>query len=286
MLSKLLKYDFKSVKRFGLPAVITLLVLTVISGPCAYYYLRGVNNVLEQGSEGAGAIAILGGLLLFLGFIALLYIAIIGVWVMLMVDFYKSTASDEAYLTFTLPVTSKQIIFSKVINSFFWNFVTALLAVAAGLALIVGLALGTIPSDEPVYTVGSAIEEVSDALYLGSNTEILAVVVLYILTFLIAFVTNSLSSFTAIFFGAIIAQKHKVLSAIGCMLGVFALNATVASTVQVITEISLQYSANSNFTDITPLIVTYAVLAVYQVGMAFLYYFILKHLMTKKLNLA
>ena len=111
MLQKLLKYNYKSVKRFGIPAVIALAVLIPTAGFGAYFLVRAIENATAKGDV-ASILGSIFGMLLLLAFVGVLYVALFGVVVAILVDFYKTTATDEAYLTFTLPVTPKQIILS------------------------------------------------------------------------------------------------------------------------------------------------------------------------------
>ena len=281
MLQKLLKYNYKSVKRFGIPAIIALAALIPVSGFAGYFVVRAIEKASEKG-DAAIALGSIFGVLLMLAFVGILYVAIFGVIVAIMVDFYKSTATDEAYLTFTLPVTPKQIILSKLINAWLWQVLTGLLAVLAGISLIVGLAVGVSSIAEPGYSIVPAeMPSVGDIV---DGVKFIALVVEYVVTLLIGLATTALACFTAIFFGSIISKKHKALSAIGCMLGVFALNGTVSGIVQTVTSTVLDVSVGGGYLD--AYVVTFAIIAVYQLGMAFVYYFILKHLMTNRLNLA
>lgn len=280
MLQKLLKYDFKALRRFGIPAIIALAALIPVSGVGAYFYIRWVEALAAKENEAATVISSATGILLFLGCIGILYVAMIGIFVMILVDFYRSTATDEAYLTFTLPVTPRQIIASKTINAFLWQFVIGLLAVAAGLSLVIGLAAGMSSAE----AVSGAIDEIPEYFYIDNmmTSKVVALVVIYILMTLVGVVSTTIANFTAIFFGSVIAKKHKVLSALGCMLGVYALNAMVGSIIQTVATV---VTIGPAFDMITPYIITYAVLTVFHIGMVFVYYFILKGLMTRRLNL-
>ena len=283
MLQKLLKYNYKSVKRFGIPAIIALAALIPVSGFAAFFIIRAIENATEKGDV-ASILGSIFGMLLLLAFVGVLYVALFGVVVAILVDFYKTTATDEAYLTFTLPVTPKQIILSKLINSWLWQVATGLLAILAVVSLVIGAFVGIASVTEPGYSVGSAFSEMPSLMDIMDEVKFIVLVVEYVVTLLIGVAATALASFTAIFFGSIISKKHKVLSAIGCMLGVFALNGTVSGIVQTVTSTVLDVSVGGNYID--AYVVTYAIMAVYQLGMAFVYYFILKHLMTNRLNLA
>ena len=72
-----------------------------------------------------------GIILLVLGFI----FVIMSPYIFLSVRFYKTTATREAYLTFTIPTDTKIILLGKFIVTFIWTTVTILLWLLAFIAL-------------------------------------------------------------------------------------------------------------------------------------------------------
>ena len=70
------------------------------------------------------------------------YVAIIGVslgiTIYFAVRYYKNMFTDEGYLTNTLPVSSHQLLLSKVITMFSWNIIS-ILAVAASVVIFMGM---------------------------------------------------------------------------------------------------------------------------------------------------
>lgn len=289
MLSKLLKYDFKSIKRFGLPAVIALAVLTLISGIGTYGYVKLMYQLAENENETAVSLFGIGGVLLLIAVITVIYAAVIGIYAVVMVDFYKFTATDEAYLTFTLPVKPQQIIFSKLINAYGWCFIIILLVVAVIFSMVFGAIIGAfsipgvdIDSSDVEETVDDVIEILDASQVFGNILN----VVLTVIRALISLAHGLLMYFMAIFLGSVIAKKHKVLAAIGCVFGVLALNGTVSSIGQMILYVvSAGVLAVAEDYLLYQNIVTGAQL-LYYVGMTVLFYFILKYLMEKKLNLS
>ena len=111
MLGKLLKHDFKALFRnYGL-LFIALFGVTFLY---KLYLLLPRNIVLEFTN----------------GLMGVLYVVVIlgclfGTVVINIVRFYKNLVTDEGYLTFTLPVSSKQIIASKLISSLVMDILMA-----------------------------------------------------------------------------------------------------------------------------------------------------------------
>ena len=287
MLSKLLKYDFKSTKRVGLPAVIAMAVLILLAGIGGFSFVRLTSNLLESENETAFAFTSIGGVFLLIALITVIYAAIIGIFVVIMVDFYKFTATDEAYLTFTLPVKPHQIILSKLINAYGWILVIIILAIAVVFSMIFGIFLGDVGvsgtefDDIAEDTVEVAVEVLDAAQVFGNLLN----VVLTIIYLFVSLAHGILMYFLAIFLGSVIAKKHKILASVGCIFGISALNGAVMSIGQ-----TILYVATMGVLFATEDILLYQNIVmggqiVYYVGMTVLYFFVLKNLMKKKLNL-
>ena len=132
MWKKLLKYDFRSVKRFGLPILIVILaagLLGAVSIVGIIWSLR-VNTVLTSLLTTVFA--------LMISFVFLVIsIAVTGIGVAILVDYYKTLVTDEAYLTFTLPVRPREILWSKLLNSCVWSTLVVVASLFVGGALLV-----------------------------------------------------------------------------------------------------------------------------------------------------
>ncbi|MBQ4194311.1 MAG: hypothetical protein II650_08635, partial [Clostridia bacterium] len=137
--------------------------------------------------------------------------------VLIFVRFYRSMVTDEAYLTFTLPVTPGQLIGAKFLASAVWFFFGGIALTLAG-----GL----------IYT-GAVIaggEDFREAMaYLWQDVlEMLAgnplTVFLLVLAALTAAVRWYFQITGAILFGASVVRKNKALAAVGM---IFAVNFVV-----------------------------------------------------------
>ncbi len=126
MLGKIIKHEFKSTYRIFVPIYIGLAFLILAS--CLFIQLlEDYNSSLLSIISGFGII------LLILGII----FVFISPYIFLSMRFYKTTATREAYLTFTVPAEIHQILLGKFIVSIAWILITILLACFSIAALCV-----------------------------------------------------------------------------------------------------------------------------------------------------
>lgn len=123
MLTKLLKYDFKSMFKLFLPLWVVLLVVSAI-------------NRVFFGSE----LQVEGGLGLVNSLMVLLYILLIVAvmvvtTVIIIVRFYQGLLKDEGYLMFTIPVHPWQLITSKLVSALVISLLSSMVAVASVLII-------------------------------------------------------------------------------------------------------------------------------------------------------
>ncbi len=127
MLSKLLRHEFRATGRILLPLYLLLFVTAGLFNISMGlmdndYMVQWPVRVFFGISSTALVITAIGVLVL--------------AWALMIYRFYKNLMTDEGYLMFTLPVTTHQIIWSKLIVSLVWGAATLLAdALAAVLAL-------------------------------------------------------------------------------------------------------------------------------------------------------
>ena len=114
MLGKLIKHEFRATGRILLPVYLVMLLTAAL--------VRGF-QVLTEHTDGEfmRALAMLSVLL----FAAAVFCGSILAFVLMIYRFYKNLMTDEGYLMFTLPVTTGQLIWSKMIVSAVWLLATA-----------------------------------------------------------------------------------------------------------------------------------------------------------------
>lgn len=132
MLGKLLKQDFRATARIMLPLYVAVPVLGLFTGLITRLCENQVNFW-------ANAFSALVSLVFSLALIA----AVVTTVVLMILRFYRNLMTDEGYLMFTLPVSTTELIFSKLIVSVAWFLGT--IAVDA-LGLLISGRFGTYQS--------------------------------------------------------------------------------------------------------------------------------------------
>jgi len=153
MLKKLIKYDIKSTWR-DFTGIYLSIILGVVILP---FIFNNVNNDF---------IVITGGFIAFGIIIAVIVITIISLFKIFNTNIY----SKEGYLTLTLPVTSRQILSSKLIVSSMWIVLTMIVSVIG--LLIFTLLIAPLPFMDIVNAIETTIAQLAG---LGGVTVLLLV---------------------------------------------------------------------------------------------------------------
>lgn len=205
MLRKLIRYDFRAVVGLWWIPAVALMALAPLTG--LFIYISGNTNSF---SPMAVAISAIEGVLIFLYIFTLIGTVLLTLFFChrrLYCNFY----TDEGYLTFTLPVPRRTLLFSKSLVTFTLTL-TTLVVCAASLCLMAV----TSGSGKKIFgDIGDWFGRLFDefggiaALYI---VEVILLILLFIvyLQVLIQF---------AITVGAVLAKKHKILVAIGIYYG-------------------------------------------------------------------
>lgn len=130
---------------------------------------------------------------------------------MIMQRYYKNLFTDEGYLTFTLPVKTREIILSKLICGILWEiFTMACTFIGVLIIAIFGSSKSFINHD-----VINAIKEMFNALVnlQGGNTILIAIEL--VVAFIVSLATQLLLIYLAITIGNQVARKRKVLASVG-----------------------------------------------------------------------
>jgi len=207
MLGKLLKYEFRATGRSMLPVlgVLTLLVL-----------LANISVRLLDRTAGA-FLTILLIMVIFLTVIAVIVSELLPIIVMIQ-RFHKNLLSSEGYLMHTLPASVHSLVWSKVIVSLVWMFLTnVIIFLLGGLSVMhltnmnLGAFLKGFPSVEEIREFLSSVGLSMGDLYLFLGEMVVAVVLSGIVTCLQFYAAMSLGySFT----------NHKGLMSVLCFVGI------------------------------------------------------------------
>ena len=284
MLKKILKYDLSSVGRIWWIIAVSVLGMTVFSSLM-------MRMVTEQMLVEHPFLMVIVMLLFVFNIFAIFASAFITM-ILVFWRFYKNFFTDEGYLTFTLPVSRKDLLFSKLLTSLVWNFASAILIV---LCFFIMFAL--IPPENIFKEIFWAfdIAELSKVIFgpdvaFGIGWLLLYVVeaVLMITAYVVAFASLV---FLCITLGAMIAKKAKLITGIGIYYGINVLFSSVAQIISML-FMSLMSSGLSVILVDAPISATCGAIALIMLivctmisAVAALLYFITLNCLERKLNL-
>ena len=146
MLGKLIKYEWKGLMKPLSILYIVLLGITILTG----LLILTINPDYDDVAVGFSVLfTMLSVFIYYFGII----VCALGTMLIIAIRFYKTCYTDEAYLTHTLPVSTKQLLAAKTISSVLCHLLTLLvigLSVVGLLLVIVThlINLGEIPASE------------------------------------------------------------------------------------------------------------------------------------------
>ena len=212
MLAKLTKHEFTSIARVGLPAYITMLVVSVIGRVMTWVSSRQyiIDNVPVSFVK---IIKVFSSLISTIYVIAFMSLLILTLFYMIY-RFYKNFFTDEGYLMLTLPVRSSSLIFSKLFNTWIWLFFSAVIAI-----LSLYITLGHY--DELMDSVNGVFDSLKDVIeregdYLREELGVPLWVFAIEAVICIFMLANRfiLTWYAAVSFGLLLSKKHKALGTI------------------------------------------------------------------------
>lgn len=277
MWKKLLKYDFRSLRRFGLP----ILVIIAAAGLLGAGGIVGLILSLRANLQLAPLLSTVFMLLLSLVFMVI-GLGVAGIGVAILVDYYKTLATDEAYLTFTLPVRPREILWSKLLNCCIWSTIVTLASFfVGGIMLLVGLGAGGVLPEAL-----AGFREMLAALFHDAPLPVYSIGLLGVILFVTYAVNNQLLVFMAIFLGSVIAKKNKLLWSIGSVIVVNMIYSTVTSLVQTLCLIPMITADATGGNVLVALHITLISYILLLTALSVLFFKLTEKMMEKRLNLA
>lgn len=273
MFAKLLKYEWRATRGFlGLLSLICLSAALV--GGLSMRYLVWVSELDTQ----EDVAIVLSVLTMIFAFIAIA-IGAAAMQFFTLWRFYKSRFTDEGYLTFTLPVTTHQILLSGFVNCLL-GVLSSL--VALGISYLVLLLLGFSALDNffpSLWEVLPLAMENLWRLFSGETGAFLAQLTLGVVT---GVLNSTVVMMLAVTIGSILAKKHKVLAAIGVYYGINMVMSLITSVLGVVLGLSV-YSSQSSGMDVlsSMMLMESGLFLIVAVGG----YFLMYALVHRKLNL-
>ncbi len=218
MLKKLMKHDFRALSRTLFP-----LQIGILGGGLVATLLTALTIRLGEHTATAGGSALLRQLIMGISATAsvLIGIAIMAsalvTLLLICYHFYRSFLGDEGYLTFTLPVSTSKLIWSKLLTGMFW---TAINAVVILVTLLIFSVFGTTSNSIANAEVLQALRMFfTDILSQASQyVSVPLVAVEFVVIAILALASQLLEIYFAIVVGGQVAKKHRILAAIGMYL--------------------------------------------------------------------
>lgn len=186
MLNKIIKHEFKATYRTFLVINIVYAVACILL--CALIpVLKNFQSPLVSIVFGFGMLVIVLGLIF----------VIMSPFIFLSVRFYKTTATREAYLTFTVPAKTNTILLGKFIASLTLTVITLLVWVTGFLAV------GVVTLEFPL-----------EALSFDAD------IIFYLFTYFISVMNGLLTIFAAISLSQLV-RDHRVLASFGFYMALY-----------------------------------------------------------------
>lgn len=288
MLKKLIKHEFKATSRFFLTTYIIFTALLVLER----FSLLATEFWAGTGETLSSIVAGITGILTF--FTILAFIALLAApFFYNIYRFYRNMLSDEGYLSFTLPVTTAQHLWSKVIVGVLWNIITSIVVILLGILFAVSMdpaMLGELFNQfgmlwAKVYEVG--------------GQWLLLTILMLLISVPVQQGTQLLFIYNAMSVGQC-ANKHKKAATIGFYFG---FNFIISSISQSIMTLLAQFGGSDIVISLESMIDTaitaenyvvffqlfcFALLItlIFNLLLAALHFFLANYFLTKKLNLA
>lgn len=274
MLKKLLKYDLKAVFRFWWIAVIICFSISVVGGFSFLIdqYEGWIPEMLSAMTDWAVFLA-------YCSYFAMMVLTL----VLLFVRFFKNFFSDEGYLTFTLPVSRKDLLNSKVITGFI--AMTAAAAVC-GVGLLIMAAIeqsadlknGSIFAPVIEYFAkGMRTQGVFFWIYITEGITLALVILALVVLFLYFCIT----------FGSMIVKKGKLLASIAIFYGATSLFISIAQGLLIFGTIGFMISSSPDaLSQMDPIVALFLLGLIFYLSMlGCLLYAVQYRMLDKKLNL-
>ncbi len=202
MLRKLLKHEFRATGRVMVPLYLLVLLLALLTRGIGFFTVTSVNQSLElHVPVGFNPLDILFGILSFAFIIGLVAVFVVA-FALMVLRFRNNLMADEGYVMFTLPVSTHQLVWSKLLVSTVWFLGACVIDVMAFFLLAAdGSFLGALWQG-----IGELLSQLN-AYYLGNGVLLIVELILLVV---ISCLGNWLTFYAPMSIGHAFA-KHKML---------------------------------------------------------------------------
>ena len=218
MLKKLMKHDFRALSRTLFP-----LQIGILGGGLVATLLTALTIRLGEHTATTGGSALLRQLIMGVSATAsvLIGIAIMAsalvTLLLVCYHFYRSFLGDEGYLTFTLPVSTSKLLWSKLLTGMIWTVINAAVVMVTLLIFSVfGTTSNSIANTEVLQAYKLFFTQVLPQAAQYVNVPLMSIEV--VVVGVLGLASQMLEIYFAIVIGGQVAKKHRILAAIGMYL--------------------------------------------------------------------
>lgn len=271
MLGKLIKYDLRATKFMWLIYAIAIGFAALMTVFAAF---ADFNNYWVM--------------LILLMLLLPIYVVIVGVLlapqIFIAVRFYKHMISDQAYLTFTLPVPRYYHIISKAITYAIWQTISVFTLILSFAMVFLGVGVAN-PELFDGFTEGMFMFDMTIEQLTPYMPAIIIVMIIY---YFVSLFTSPMFIFASFSWGQAMIKKHRILGAFLSYLIISSITGFVMGAVSIITELVAFFNAGQLSTIggyMQYMTTTYAIIGLIELALGIVAYIITNYCMTKKLNL-
>lgn len=285
MLGKLFKHEWKRTSKMGSLMLLGILIMTFLSvvGFSLPFSYAIQNEEYGRGDEATFVIMVMVAVATMIVYMMTLMGVVYGMFIYQGVHMYKTTYSDEGYLTHTLPVTSHQIILSKVLNAGIWYALVTVCMMVSIVVLIFSMLFFMEGADGFAREMNVMWSDLADLYAISTNFQMIRGILTLILMFLVTPFSAMMILFGALSIGQL-ASKYRAVMGILAYFGVCMVNSIISYIIQMVTMFGNSFSAAMTNTEMNPMAV-YDGTLVTSILMMVGFYFVSHAIISKKLNL-
>lgn len=205
MLGKLIRHEFRATWKVLLLMDAVLLCVGIFG----FFVLSTVANLNKRNNDDYIGVIVTSYFLWFVLYMLAIFAANLGTLIFLTIRYYRNLYSAEGYLTFTLPVETKDLLHAKMINGYIWMFAGTLLTAFSVFLMVMGLMSGVDPYERA--QILSELSEIAVSLSPG----------MYVMFSLLGLI-GPLQILMTVYFCITVGQlwqKHRIAGAVLCYVG-------------------------------------------------------------------
>lgn len=294
MLGKLMKHEWKSIYKVGSLLLLALLVLT--AGGCIMLQMPWMRDLysgdlhLTELQEFVLIYTSVGALVAYIFLVAgVTY----GIMIFLGIRFFKTMYSSQGYLTHTLPVTSHQLLFSKIFVSGVWYVLIEIGVILSAAALIFSLVSGVFAAEGLTlrYVFRAILAELSsDSWHIFGDSAVMGFILQFLVYMVLAVLLSPFCVMAQLFGALTIGQlfrKYKGLMGVLIYYGITMITGIVVAVMQMFFSFATVFGAPGAPSAGTGLNMmgSYWGALIVQAAIAVGLYFLSNYIINRKLNL-